>query len=123
MILLRREEPAMTLSRPGPERVMRYEDVRASREFRQIRRRLRRFAVPTVLGVLGWYFLYILLAACAPDLMAEKVLGDVNVGLCFGLAQILSTVLVTTVYVRWARVHLDPSVDRLRERLERGDLR
>jgi uncharacterized membrane protein (DUF485 family) len=112
----------MSISQHGPERVITYEAVQGSREFGQVRRRFRRFAVPTVIGFLSWYFLYVLLAAFAPDLMATPVIGHINVGLILGVLQILSTFLVTTLYVRWARSTFDPLVDRLRARLEHGGL-
>ncbi|HEY6796474.1 MAG TPA: DUF485 domain-containing protein [Kineosporiaceae bacterium] len=100
-----------------------YEGVRSSREFGEIHRRFRRFALPTVLGVLGWYFLYVVLAAFFPDLMAVRVVGEINIGLCFGALQFVSTFAVTALYLRWARTSLDPMVDQLRGRLERGGLR
>ena len=113
----------MSISRPAPERVVTYEAVQASREFRQVNRRFRRFAVPTLVGVLCWYFLYVALAAFFPELMAVRLFGKVNLGLCLGLAQFASTFAVTTLYLRWARTTLDPMVDRLREQLERGGVR
>jgi uncharacterized membrane protein (DUF485 family) len=113
----------MSISQHGAERVITYEAVQGSREFGQVRRRFRRFAVPTVAAFLCWYFLYVLLAAFAPGFMATPVIGSINVGLILGVLQILSTFLVTTLYVRWARSTLDPMVDRVRERLEKGGLR
>jgi len=113
----------MTSTQPGRERVITYEAVQHSREFRQLQRRFRRFAVPTVLAFLGWYFLYVGLAAFLPDLMATRVYGRVNLGLCLGLLQFVSTFLVTALYLRWSRRRLDPLVDRLRDRLEQGGLR
>ena len=107
----------------GPERVITYEAVQNSLEFRQVRRRFQRFAVPTVIGFLAWYFLYVALAAFAPDFMATPVFGLVNVGLCLGLLQFVSTFLVTTGYLVWAATRLDPMADRLRDRLEQGGLR
>jgi uncharacterized membrane protein (DUF485 family) len=113
----------MPIGHPGPERVITYEAVQGSREFRQIRRRFRRFAVPTVIAFLSWYFVYVALAAFFPDLMATPVLGNINLGLCLGLLQFVSTFTVTTLYLRWARTTLDPMVDKIRDRLEQGGLR
>jgi len=113
----------VTSVQPGRERVVTYEAVQNSREFRQLRRRFRRFAVPTVIGFLTWYFLYVALAAFFPDLMGTPVLGRINLGLCLGLGQFVSTFAVTAAYLRWSRVRLDPMVDRLRDRLEQGGLR
>ena len=112
----------MSLHQTDPEQVITYEDVRASREFTQVHRRFRRFAVPTVLGVLAWYFLYVVLAAFFPGLMGIRVAGEINVGLCLGGLQFVSTFAVTALYLRWARTTLDPMVDRLCDRLEQGGL-
>jgi uncharacterized membrane protein (DUF485 family) len=113
----------MTFRQTSPERVITYEGVRGSREFGQIRRRFRRFAIPVVTSFLAWYFLYVLLAAFAPEFMGYRVFGEINVALILGLGQFVSTFAVTTLYQRWARRTLDPMVDRLRDRLEQGGLR
>ncbi|HEX2806396.1 MAG TPA: DUF485 domain-containing protein [Kineosporiaceae bacterium] len=113
----------MSVIQPGRERATRYEAVQAGPDFSEARRRFHRFTVPLVVAVLGWYFLYVALAAFAPGLMAVPVVGEVNVGLCLGLFQFVSTFAVTTIYVRWARSTLDPMIDRLRERLEQDGVR
>jgi uncharacterized membrane protein (DUF485 family) len=113
----------MSLHRTDPEQVITYEGVRSSREFGHVQRRFRRFAVPTVLAVLGWYFLYVVLAAFFPDLMGVRVVGEINVGLCLGMLQFVSTFAATAWYLHWARTTLDPMVDGLRDRLEQGSLR
>jgi len=64
-----------------------YELVQGSREFLTLRRRLGYFVVPVTVMLLGWYFLYVILAAFAPGFMRISVFGEVNVGLCFGLLQ------------------------------------
>ena len=58
----------------------------------------------------GCFITYLLLAAFAPELMGERVLG-VTLGFVLSLAQILMTWLVTFLYVRRA--------DRVFEPLER----
>jgi uncharacterized membrane protein (DUF485 family) len=110
----------VSVIQPGRERATRYEAVQASPEFGNLRQRFHRFTVPLVVAVLAWYFLYVALAAFAPGFMSVSVVGEVNVGLCLGLLQFVSTFTVTAVYVRWARSTLDPMVDRLRERLDGG---
>ena len=44
---------------------------------------------------LAWYLLYVLLANYAPSFMAIKVVGNINVGLVFGLLQFVSTFVIT----------------------------
>ena len=67
---------------------------------------------------LAWYFLYVLLAAFAPDFMAVKLLGNLNVGLVLGLGQFASTFAITILYVRWADRQFDPTAERLRASIE-----
>jgi uncharacterized membrane protein (DUF485 family) len=95
-----------------------YEQVQASPEFVDLRRRLRRFVFPMSVGFLVWYLVYVLLASYAPDFMAIKVFGNINIGLIIGLLQFVSTFVITTIYVRYANKHLDPAAERLREQIE-----
>ncbi len=97
-----------------------YEIVHNSREFRSLRRRFRGFALPVTLAFLGWYFLYVIMAAFAPGFMRLSVAGDVNVGLCFGLLEFVSTFLIAIGYSWWARRNMDPLADQMRQRLEKG---
>jgi uncharacterized membrane protein (DUF485 family) len=97
-----------------------YEMVHVSREFRTLRRRLGSFVVPATALFLGWYFLYVLIAAFAPGFMRLSVRGDVNVGLCFGVLEFASTFALTIAYRRWAQRNLDPMSHRIRHRLEAG---
>ena len=97
--------------------------MQASEEFAQLRSRFRRFVFPLTGAFLAWYFLFVVLSAFAPGFMSTKVLGRINIGLVFGLLQFVSTFAITMVYARWADRQLDPTADRLRDQLERGELR
>ena len=97
-----------------------YEQLQRSEEFGELRRRFRRFVFPMTALFLAWYFLYVLLAAYAPDFMSQKVWGEINVGLLFGLGQFVSTFVITVLYVRWADREFDPRAEALHDRLERG---
>jgi uncharacterized membrane protein (DUF485 family) len=99
-----------------------YEEVQSSDEFKELRSRFRRFVFPVTGLFLAWYFLYVLLAAYAPSFMATKVVGNINIGLIFGLLQFVSTFTITTIYARWADREFDPTADKLREHWERGEL-
>ena len=79
-----------------------YERVQRSDEFQELRKRFRGFAFPMTVVFLVWYLLYVLMSAYAVDFMATKVLGNINVGLIFGLLQFVSTFLITALYVRHA---------------------
>jgi uncharacterized membrane protein (DUF485 family) len=97
-----------------------YEAVRASRDFWTIQRRYGSFVRPVCTLFIIWYFLFVIIAVFAPGFMRISVFGDVNVGLCFGVLQFVSTFVIAMSYRRWARRRLDPLSDRLRHRLEGG---
>ncbi|HSA51081.1 MAG TPA: DUF485 domain-containing protein [Yinghuangia sp.] len=77
-----------------------YLHVQASPEFQEIRRRYRDFVFPMTALFLAWYFAYVLATTLARDLMARPIAGEINVGLAFGLAQFVSTFLITWLYAR-----------------------
>jgi uncharacterized membrane protein (DUF485 family) len=93
-----------------------YPAIQAGRDFVALRRRFRAFVFPMSLAFFAWYMTYVLLAAYAHDFMSTKVFGQVNVGILLGIGQFASTALVTWLYLRYARRHLDPRVAALRAR-------
>ena len=97
-----------------------YVDLQGSPEFDELRSRFRKFVFPMTALFLAWYFLYVLLAAFAPDFMSHKVWGNINVGLLFGFGQFISTFVITVLYVRWADREFDPRAEALHDRLEGG---
>ena len=58
-----------------------------------------------------------LLGTYAHDFMATKVVGNINVGLLLGLAQFLTTFLITGLYVRFANRELDPRAEKIRNEM------
>jgi uncharacterized membrane protein (DUF485 family) len=105
---------------PARSRPSGYEAVRASRDFWTIRRRFGSFVVPACVLLLLWYFLFVVVAVFAPGFMRISVFGAVNVGICFGVLQFVSTFALAAGYRRWAQRRLDPLTDKLRSRLEGG---
>ncbi|MEU7818973.1 DUF485 domain-containing protein [Pseudonocardia sp. NPDC049154] len=95
-----------------------YQQVQATPEFGDLRRRLRRFVFPMSALFLIWYLVYVLLASYAPAFMATRLAGNFTVGLLIGLLQFVSTFLITTLYVRFADRTLDPAAERLRHEIE-----
>ncbi len=91
----------------GDDRAAVYREVQAGEEFRAVRRRYRRFAFPAAVVFFLWYLVYVVAATAAPGLMGRAVVGEVNVAMVAGLAQFLTTFLVTFAYVRHARVRRD----------------
>ncbi|PPK66304.1 DUF485 domain-containing protein [Actinokineospora auranticolor] len=98
-----------------------WEEVHASAEFVELRRRLRRFVFPMTVLFLVWYLVYVLLADYAHGFMATRLVGNLNVGLLLGLLQFVSTFVITSRYVRYADRKLDPLATRIRETVEGGD--
>ncbi|PRY02345.1 DUF485 domain-containing protein [Allonocardiopsis opalescens] len=97
-----------------------WERMQASPDFIQLRRRLRVFVFPMTAFFLAWYLLYVLLADYAHDFMAIPVVGNINIGLVFGLLQFVSTFVITGLYVRYAGRRLDPLADKIRDDIEKG---
>ena len=95
-----------------------YREAHASPEFQELKRRFRAFAFPMTVAFLTWYLLYVLLSTYAPDFMGRPVLGNVSVGIIFGLLQFVSTFAITHIYVAHANRRTDPIADEMRERLE-----
>ena len=98
-----------------------YRQAQDSPEFTELRRRFRRFAFPMTVAFFAWYLLYVLLSTYADDFMADEVFGNVNVGILLGLAQFVTTFLITQLYVRHAGRNTDPISDEMRDRLERHE--
>lgn len=106
--------------RPPPGRPD-YVRIQHSEEFRALRRRVAWFVFPMTAVFLVWYVGYVLIAAYLHDFMAQRVFGEINVGLLFGVGQFVSTVAITGAYARFARRHIDPKADEIRQ--QAGDLR
>lgn len=113
-----------TRSEPGspaaPDNHAAYARIYASPEFAELRRRFRRFVFPVTVGFLAWYFLYVLAATFAHGFMNQRVVGNINVALVFGLLQFLSTFLIAVWYARRADRDFDPLASKLRREFEEG---
>ncbi len=106
---------------PDERRLLTPEEYLAAQnspEFVNLKKRFRRFAFPMTFAFFAWYLLYVLLSTYAPDFMATRVFGNVNIGILFGLAQFVSTFVITHLYVAHANRKTDPIADEMRERLE-----
>ena len=108
----------MSTTDPAPHEVRDWEAVQSSPEFQDLRHRLRSFVFPVTGLFLAWYLLYVLMASYAPSFMAIKLLGNINVGLVFGLLQFVTTFGITALYVRYANRRLDPLAAELRAEIE-----
>jgi uncharacterized membrane protein (DUF485 family) len=99
---------------PVPAGAPDFTAIHDSPQFTALRSRFRRFVFPMAALFFGWYLTYVLLAAYAHGFMSHRLFGLVTVGLVLGLLQFVSTIAITTAYVRFARKNIDPAIDRLR---------
>lgn len=109
------------MSEPNERRLLTPEEYLAAQEspeFVELKRRFRRFAFPMTVAFLTWYLLFVLLSTYATDFMSTRVVGNINVGLIFGLLQFVSTFAITHIYVSHANRNTDPIADEMRNRLE-----
>ena len=95
-----------------------YDDLHQSDDFRDLRSRYRRFAIPWTIAFLGWYMLYVVCSNWATDFMSADIVGNINVALVFGLLQFLSTFLIAYLYARYSTKRLDPVATKLRDEFE-----
>jgi uncharacterized membrane protein (DUF485 family) len=119
--LPRRHSPLPDLDETGGRREpdpQEFLEVQRSDDFTRLRSRFRRFAFPFTVAFLAWYFLYVLLSTYAVEFMSIRIIGYVNLGLLLGLAQFLTTFLLTWAYVHHANNNLDPMAEQLREQME-----
>jgi uncharacterized membrane protein (DUF485 family) len=100
-----------------------YAEIERTEEFGRLRKALRGFVFPVTIAFFLWYALYVILSAYARDFMGAKIVGNINVGLVFGLLQFASTFLIAWWYARWASQKFDPLADDLRDRIEGNENR
>ena len=93
-----------------------YEDLHATAEFRELRRRYRGFAIPATVAFLLWYLTYVVMSNWATDFMNIQLFGNINVALVFGLLQFATTFLIAVLYARYSNAKLDPLARELDER-------
>lgn len=110
-------EPPPTAA-PSSAGTVNWEAVQDSPEFSKLRHALRSFVFPVTIAFLVWYFSYVLCAAFARDFMDTKVIGNINIGLLFGLLQFVTTFLIALLYARHMNSKFDPEADQLRDEIE-----
>lgn len=92
-----------------------YDDLHASAEFIELKRRYRSFVLPATFAFLGWYLLYVVLSNWGGDFMDHRVVGTINVALLFGLLQFVTTFVIAWLYSRYSSARLDPLARSLEE--------
>lgn len=61
------------------------------------------------------YFGFIALVAFTPQLLARQITRGLSVGILLGALVIMCAWLLTWIYVRWANLHYDAAIDRLKQ--------
>ena len=92
-----------------------YDDLHATADFTELRRRYRAFVLPATVAFLGWYLLYVIMSNWAGGFMGTQVVGNINVALVFGLLQFVTTFLIAWLYSRYSTNKLDPLARKLDE--------
>jgi uncharacterized membrane protein (DUF485 family) len=97
-----RAKPAHELTADEDRDVIDWQRLAATDEFKALLKAKARFVVPATIFFIVYYFSLPLLVGYAPQLMAKKVFGVVNVAYLFALSQFLMAWLVAWAYVRAA---------------------
>ncbi|MFF4311289.1 DUF485 domain-containing protein [Streptomyces sp. 900105755] len=105
-------EPPRPRHVPHREPVGHHSDLRVLRGAYRLRRRT------ATLTALGYFTLFLVLSAFAPDLMTSTVADGVPAGLLLALLQLPVTWLAIALYEHSARRHVDPLADRIRRTAE-----
>ncbi|OEU87070.1 hypothetical protein DB35_26375 [Streptomyces abyssalis] len=86
----------------------------ADTELRRLRTAYRWLRRSMTLIVLGYFTVFLCMAAYLPDLMSQSVFGSVNLGVFLGLLLIPITLLTIITYELSARATVDPVSHRVR---------
>jgi uncharacterized membrane protein (DUF485 family) len=82
--------------------VVDWQRLASTDEFKALLKAKARFVVPATIVFIVYYFSLPLLVGYAPQLMAKKVFGVVNVAYLFALSQFVMAWLIAWAYVRAA---------------------
>ena len=95
-------KPPHELTADEDRDVVDWQRLAATAEFKALLKAKARFVVPATIFFIVYYFSLPLLVGYAPQLMATKVLGVINVAYVFALSQFLMAWLIAWAYVRAA---------------------
>ncbi|ALC05285.1 hypothetical protein CDES_04195 [Corynebacterium deserti GIMN1.010] len=93
-------------------------EMQNSAEFKELRSKFRSFAFPMSVAFFVWYIVYVLVATFASDWMSTPVVGNMNIGVFFGLAQFITTFAITYIYIVYANKNLEPRQAAIRQKME-----
>jgi uncharacterized membrane protein (DUF485 family) len=95
-------KPPHELTADEDRDVVDWQRLAATDEFKALLKAKAKFVVPATIFFIVYYFSLPLLVGYAPELMARKVLGVINVAYVFALSQFLMAWLLAWAYVRAA---------------------
>lgn len=74
-----------------------------------------RVAIALTAAMIAVYFGFILLIAYARPVLARRIIPGLSLGILLGALVIVTSWILTWVYVRWANTRYDAALGRLRE--------
>ncbi|MFE2095478.1 MULTISPECIES: DUF485 domain-containing protein [unclassified Streptomyces] len=105
-------EPSRPRRTPPREPLGHHSDLRILRGAYRWQRRT------AALTALGYFTLFLVLSAFAPDVMTKTAVDGIPAGLLLALLQLPVTWLAIALYEHTARRHVDPLADRIRKEAE-----
>ncbi|MET9800862.1 DUF485 domain-containing protein [Streptomyces sp. NPDC006368] len=114
-----RDAAAYSWATPPPRHEDHHEPRRPHGDLDALRSGYRKLRRVSTLAALGYFTLFLLLAAFAPTLMTGEITGGLNVGLMLGLCQLPVALAAIALYERIARHRVDPLAAAIRERTAR----
>ncbi len=87
--------------KPLPAKVN-WKALSETKDFKQLVTAKARFVVPAFIFFMVFYFLMIILVGFYPEVMAQPVLGKVNIAYLFALSQFLVAFIIAALYVKAA---------------------
>lgn len=79
-----------------------WDRVAESRQFKDLMATKKSFIIPAFVFFLVYYFLLPVLVGYAPQFMAQKIWGNVNLAYLFALSQFFMAWIIAGLYVRAA---------------------
>lgn len=87
----------------------------------ELEHRQRRIAGPLTLVFLGYYAVFLLLTALAPELLRLRLFWHLSFGYLLAWSVFVVTGVASAIYLKLAHDRIDPLVDRIQRHLGQGD--
>jgi uncharacterized membrane protein (DUF485 family) len=113
----------LEVAKPGQEPAQStsvWDRIAASNEFKDLMATKRTFIVPAFIFFLVYYFALPVLVGYAPQFMATKVIGQVNLAYLFALSQFFVAWIIAGLYVRAANI-FDRLAKDILDKADKGD--